>query len=176
MKYANIKQSYRFSRFSTDNLQQVLSWIHCEKDQVLWSGNTFSRGLSPQSFLTHLRRRDLFAYELLNQKNEIHAYAEVVIQGIDRATLCRIIVKPSHRGKGLGKFICECLISEIREWQGIEEISLNTLTSNEIAVKCYKNLGFREDGIRKKSRKIGNTWHDLVFMSMQVNDTLKNNA
>ena len=173
MKSANTMQSYRFSRFSTENIQRVLSWVHCEKDRVLWSGNTFTRGLSAQSFLTHLQRRDLFAYQLLNQKNEIHAYAEVVIQGIDRATLCRIIVNPLRRGKGLGKFICECLISEIREWQGIEEISLNTLTSNEIALKCYKNLGFREDGIRKKSRQIGDTWHDLVFMSMLVNDNPK---
>ena len=156
-------KAFHFARFSLDYTDTILSWVQGEKDRVLWSGNSFSGGLNHQRFKDHLRRKDLFAFQLLDSEKNIHAYGEVVLQAIDRASLCRIMVDPQIRGKGLGKYFCQKLIMEIKAWGVIREISLNTLTSNNPALRC-----FRQESIRKKSRKIGNTWHDLVFMSLPL--------
>ena len=161
-------KAFHFARFSLDYPDTILSWVQGEKDRVLWSGNSFFGGLNHQRFKDHLRRKDLFAFQLLDSEKNIHAYGEVVLQAIDRASLCRIMVDPQIRGKGVGKYFCQKLIMEIKAWGVIREISLNTLTSNNPALRCYKRLGFRQESISKKSRKIGNTWHDLVFMSLPL--------
>jgi RimJ/RimL family protein N-acetyltransferase len=160
--------TFQFIRFSDEHTSTVLSWIQSEKDRVLWSGNSFREKLNQIRFNDHLKRKDLFAFQLLDSKGFIQAYGEIVIQATDRASLCRILVHPKMRGKGLGKFFCKRLILEIKDWDVIREISLNTLTSNKPALACYKSLGFRSEAIKEKSRRIGDTWHDLIFMSLLI--------
>lgn len=160
--------AFQFRRFSDEHTATVLSWIQSEKARVLWSGNSFSEKLNQIRFNDHLKRKDLFAFQLLDSKGFIQAYGEIVIQATDRASLCRILVHPKMRGKGLGKFFCKRLILEIKDWDVIREISLNTLTSNKPALACYKSLGFRSEAIKEKSRRIGDTWHDLIFMSLLI--------
>ena len=159
-------ETFQFRRFSDEHTATVLSWIQSEKDRVLWSGNSFREKLNQIRFNDHLKRKDLFAFQLLDSTGFIQAYGEIVIQAIDRASLCRILVHPKMRGKGLGKFFCKRLILEIKDWDVIREISLNTLTSNKPALACYKSLGFRSEAIKEKCRRIGDTWHDLIFMSI----------
>ena len=159
---------FTLSRFTLDHTDTLLSWIQTPEDQVLWSGNSFISGLNRYLFKEHLRRKDLFAFQLLNQKKDIQAYGEFVLKAMDQATLCRIIVNPENRGKGIGKYLCEKLISEIKEWKEIKEISLNTLSCNYAALSCYESLGFSQLGVRKKSRRIGSDWHDLIFMSLKI--------
>ena len=159
---------FTISRFTLDHTDTLLSWIQTPEDKVLWSGNSFISGLNRYLFKEHLRRKDLFAFQLLNQKKDIQAYGEIVLKAMDQATLCRIIVNPENRGKGIGKYLCKKLISEIKEWKVIKEVSLNTLSCNYVALSCYESLGFSQQGIRKKSRRIGSDWHDLIFMSLKL--------
>ena len=168
-----LKKNYSFSRFSPENMDLILCWVESEEDRVLWYGNSFSQGLNTETFTKHLERKNLFAFQLTNSNDEIHAYGEVVVQALDRVTLCRIIVKPSHRKQGLGKFLCECLILEINQWNMVKEISLNTLASNKAALGCYQSLGFKAQGIRKRSRRLGRTWHDLILMSFSTSNHFK---
>ena len=159
---------FTLSRFTLDHTDTLLSWIQTSEDKVLWSGNSFISGLNRYLFKEHLRRKDLFAFQLLNQEKDIQAYGEIVLKAMDQATLCRIIVNPENRRKGIGRFFCKKLISEIKEWKVIKEISLNTLSCNSAALSCYESLGFSQQGIRKKSRRMGSDWHDLIFMSLKL--------
>lgn len=148
----------------------MLSWIQTERDRVLWSGNSFIDGLNLPSFQKHLQREDLLAFQILNKNAAINAYGEIILKSKEQATLCRIIVAPKIRGKGIGRLLCENLISEIRKLGGIKEVSLNTLTCNTAAMACYKSLGFINLGTRKKCRRIGHYWHDLIFMSLRLSN------
>lgn len=161
-----MNKNYSFSFFKTENIQHVLSWIKDEEDRVLWSGNSFRHGLNRITFERHLERKGLFAYQLTDSKNRIIAYGEVVIKSVECATLCRIIVKPTLRSQGLGKLLCKSLLERINQWDSVQKISLNTLTCNNAALSCYQSLGFQIQGIRKRSRRIGRSWHDLVVMSV----------
>lgn len=162
--------SLNFSRFTEHQAATVLSWIQTERDRVLWSGNSFIDGLNLPSFQKHLQREDLLAFQILNKNAAINAYGEIILKSKEQATLCRIIVAPKIRGKGIGRLLCENLISEIRKLGGIKEVSLNTLTCNTAAMACYKSLGFINLGTRKKCRRIGHYWHDLIFMSLRLSN------
>jgi len=160
--------SFKLSSFSVENIDEILSWVKCEKDRILWSGNSFNNGLSRDSFLQHLERNDLLAFQLSDKSKSIQAYGEIVIQSTTLVSLCRIIINPKNRGIGMGKNFCKRLISEISQLNGITQVSLNTLTSNVPAMTCYRSLGFRKKAIRRKSRLIEDCWHDLILMSLNL--------
>ena len=166
-------ESLKLRRFCNENINEILSWVQCEKDRVLWSGNSFNHELSHCSFLKHLKRKDLLSFQLTNRYNSIEAYGEIVMQDVARVSLCRIIIKPKARGQGMGKHFCKRLISEVKKLNGIREISLNTLSSNVPAMSCYRSLGFIKKGVSRKSRLIENSWHDLIFMSLKIASTIK---
>ena len=82
--------------------------------------------------------------------------------------LCRVIVRPNRRGKGLGKAFCEDLLTWAKEKGGYRKVHLNTFGRNTAAMSCYKALGFRPVFVKPKCRKVGGEWQDLVIMSLDL--------
>jgi len=78
----------------------------------------------------HLQRKDLFAFQLLDsQRDVIQAYGEIVIQATDRASLMQDFGTPQNaRERTWGSSFVKRLILEIKDWDVVREISLNTLT------------------------------------------------
>jgi putative acetyltransferase len=56
----------------------------------------------------------------------------------------RLYLRPAHRGKGLGRVLCERVLSEAREI-GYRQLRLDTVEpSMKDAVAMYRRMGFRE--------------------------------
>lgn len=72
----------------------------------------------------------------------IHVYSEKY----KVSALGNITTNPNHRGKGLAKKVTAKLCKSLME-KGVENIGLNVLSSNEIAIKCYTGLGFEKTAI-----------------------------
>ncbi|WP_432405469.1 GNAT family N-acetyltransferase [Wukongibacter sp. M2B1] len=70
----------------------------------------------------------------------IHAYS------IDRqvAAVAHVTTHPEYRNKGYGRDSIVALIKDLRE--KIKYIGLNVKVENLSAIKCYKNIGFKEYG------------------------------
>ena len=80
-------------------MQELLSWIEDEDDLILWSGNTFENAFTanlPPSF-----GKETLIHLLINHKNELFAYGEIVRTKPKIATICRVIVHPEKRGMGI---------------------------------------------------------------------------
>ena len=74
----------------------------------------------------------------LFQEGEQIGFARVVT---DRATfgyLCDVFVGQSHRGRGLGKWLVECVVAH-PDLQGLRRLALMTRDAHEL----YRPLGFR---------------------------------
>jgi len=48
---------------------------------------------------------------------------------------------------------------------GLEKVELHVYTTNENAIALYKNLGFEEEGIIRKFRKLNDDYFDCLMMA-----------
>lgn len=55
----------------------------------------------------------------------------------------RLYIRPAHRGRGLGRLLCESLIAEARRI-GYRSMKLDTVPQMHNAQRLYERLGFRD--------------------------------
>ncbi len=76
------------------------------------------------------------------------AYARVVTDYATFAWLADVFVTTSHRGRGLGKWLVECVMA-CPELQGLRSYLLATVDAHEL----YRRFGFEEPEPRRIMRK-----------------------
>ncbi len=84
-------------------------------------------------------------------RGEVVGYADLLtypdlMHGRRAGELLGLIVKPDHRGRGLGRALLEAARRVACE-QGAGELHINTETENEVAVRLYSSCGARAIGI-----------------------------
>lgn len=73
-------------------------------------------------------------------------------------------VAPRNRGAGFGRILVEEAIEWARKWEGIEQVHLTVVTTNESAKEIYSLLGFETYGTEKRALKLGDTYFDEDLM------------
>ncbi len=120
-------------------------------DQIKKSLETdFDNFWSPSVLEMSLKYEDSF-YLVAILDNEIVGFAGYRVI-LDTADIENIVVKKSFRNKNIGTKLFEALIESI-ENSKIKIINLEVNQENTVAIKLYKNFGFKEQGIRKNYYK-----------------------
>lgn len=74
-------------------------------------------------------------------------------------------VHPEFQNLGIGTLLLECFINWAEKNELIRKISLGVFINNSHAIHLYKNLGFMEEGRKRKEIKLDNgEFIDLVLM------------
>ena len=150
--------------FPRESTSTLLSWISNAEEQQLWSGNTFKNGLNEEIFLQHLQRNDLYSFSFIGDNSKLLAYGEIVQSRENQVVLCRVIVNPKERRKGIGKQFVANVMKWVFDEKKLYKITLNALGHNLPARKCYLSLGFHIIGVKRNYRWVSNQWRDLVVM------------
>ena len=90
----------------------------------------------------------LATYLVITVENQVVAYGGFW-KVLDEADINNIAVKKEYRGMGFGKMLMNALIEEAKK-QSIRAMTLEVRVTNTPAINLYKNLGFKEAGVRKK--------------------------
>jgi len=110
---------------------------------------------------------------LLLGKYEGELAACVALRGLDE-NICemkRLYLRPSFRGKGLGRRLAEHLIAEAREI-GYQSMRLDTVEPvMKDAVAMYRRLGFREIPPYRENPNPGALYMELHLHYQQINLT-----
>ena len=84
------------------------------------------------------------------------------------AEVYAVYVKPSHRGKGIGKTLMRRLLEELKALPQIEKVKLGVTDGNEAAVALYLHLGFEIIGQAKRELQVDGRYYDLYHMELQL--------
>jgi putative acetyltransferase len=73
----------------------------------------------------------------------------------------RLYLRPTHRGKGLGRVLCERILSEARQ-MGYRHLRLDTVEPSMMdAVAMYRRMGFREIAPYRSNPMAGTKYMEL---------------
>jgi RimJ/RimL family protein N-acetyltransferase len=81
-----------------------------------------------------------------------------------RANIVAMYVKPEERGNGTGKALMKKAIQKVKNMEGVEQLYLTVVTSNEAAKKLYSSMGFEVFGKEERALKINDTYYDEDWM------------
>ena len=77
-----------------------------------------------------------------------------------KASIYAMYVDPSHRGKGVGRGLMEASITLAKETDGIEQLLITVVTTNETARGLYHSCGFKPYGTEKRALKYNGEYFD----------------
>lgn len=79
-----------------------------------------------------------------------------------------MFVEPEMQGRGLGKSLLLELIRKAKNCNGLEQINLTVVSSNEPAKKLYKSIGFQVYGVEKNALKFSGEYFDEDLMVLKI--------
>lgn len=75
-----------------------------------------------------------------------------------------VYVSSQYRGKEIVKELIKEILSRGKEIEGLKQINLSVVSTNNVAVKLYKGLGFETYGIEKNALIYNGQGYDEEFM------------
>jgi len=84
-----------------------------------------------------------------------------------------IIGEKDARGKGYGKEAGHLLLSHAFEHLGFHRVSVGVVGFNKNAIRFWKSLGFKKEGVKRDEYFCDNKYSDFVMMSILENEFRK---
>lgn len=84
-----------------------------------------------------------------------------------------IIGEKDARGKGYGKEAGHLLLNHAFHNLGFHRISVGIVTFNKPAIRYWKSLGFKKEGIHREEYYCDNKYSDFIMMSILENEYKK---
>jgi N-acetylglutamate synthase-like GNAT family acetyltransferase len=110
-----------------------INMIHDFVSQSYWA-----RGIPKELVIKAIRHS--FCFGLYDQGKQV-GFARLITDFATEAEICETFVLEPYRGRGLGKWLMECIIS-CPSLQGIRTLSLGTADAHDF----YKQVGFHVVG------------------------------
>ena len=108
---------------------------------------SFKTPWSKESFIEEMKAKERTRYVVAELGDTVVGYGGMWLI-IDEGHITNIAVHPDYRGQKIGKKIVEGMIA-VANSEGITSLTLEVSVTNTPAIKLYKNLDFKEAGIRK---------------------------
>jgi putative acetyltransferase len=71
---------------------------------------------------------------------------------------------PEYRAKGIGTRLMQATLAKAKEF-GLEKVELHVYSNNNAAIALYRKMGFEEEGLIKKYRKLDGGYTDCLLFA-----------
>ncbi|AOM84053.1 GNAT family N-acetyltransferase [Salisediminibacterium beveridgei] len=169
----------QLKRFHQNDIPQLLSWIDSAAFCMQWGGPSFQWPLTKEQLQTYIKENDGEEPERLIFKAVDGETGETVghisLGKLDRGNktgrIGKVLVgNPDHRGKGIAGQMVTAICRIGFEELSLERISLGVFDFNAAAVRAYERVGFRQEGLMRSFRQVGQERWNLIEMAMLKED------
>ncbi len=121
---------------------ELVSWVTTEGQLYEWAGPNVQYSCDALTLKQDLLAKSWPAFSLISANGELLGFGQYYSR-LGRCHLCRLIIAPCHRSKGLAQTLI-ARISDIGEQEmGVTSCSLFVYQQNLAAIKAYQKIGFR---------------------------------
>ncbi|MRW94351.1 GNAT family N-acetyltransferase [Duganella sp. FT80W] len=158
--------------FSAEHFDHLAGWFSSERELVQWGGPGMRFPLDlpqMQAMLAEERQQQPARINrtAFDDGGRLAGHVQVVLDwdnGVGR--LARVAVAPSMRGQGLAAPMLSAALAELFALPGMERAELNVFSWNAAAIRTYEKLGFRMEGVRRSSVRVGEERWDTAIMGL----------
>jgi RimJ/RimL family protein N-acetyltransferase len=152
----------------------ILNAIRSYPDLVQWTGPTqFTYPLTEEQLRryiesVHSGEPDTRLLRAIDQDGVSLGVIEIgmVNRANESGSLCRVLVFPPHRARG----VCTPMVREALriafEELGLRRVDLRVYAFNKPAIRCYERAGMTIEGVLRKGQKVGDATWDTVLMAI----------
>ncbi|WP_179381747.1 GNAT family N-acetyltransferase [Jannaschia marina] len=87
-----------------------------------------------------------------------------------RAQIAIGLLDADQLGRGLGTEAMRLVIDHAFDGLGLHRLSLRVLAGNDRAIRCYRRLGFVEEGRERQSARVPGGWEDDLLMGLLADE------
>jgi RimJ/RimL family protein N-acetyltransferase len=162
----------RLRALTSTDIEKTLAWHNQEDISDLYAGHPFPVNIEMEQkwyekILTSNFPVTVFGIEYIGNKTLIGITVLREINMINRSADFAIYIgDKEYRGKGLSKQATMATLHFGFHKLGLNRISLRVLEENEPAIKTYRSLGFKEEGLLRKSVFKNNSFKNEVAMAI----------
>jgi RimJ/RimL family protein N-acetyltransferase len=89
------------------------------------------------------------------------------IDVVSRNMWLRMIMGDANaRGKNFAKDALRCVLEWLFYEQNIHRVTLETYETNKRAIRFFKNLGFKQEGIVREALYVGGTYYNIIALGL----------
>ncbi|WP_211470681.1 GNAT family N-acetyltransferase [Collimonas humicola] len=122
----------------------IAGWIADAAACARWAGPQLAYPFDPAQLPRLLQVQAGASYVLRQGDADILGFGQYRLRQPGVAHLCRIVIAPQARGRGLGKILCSLLLEEAVRAYGVNAATLRVYRDNPAARAIYAGLGFVE--------------------------------
>ncbi|HAX49887.1 MAG TPA: GNAT family protein [Ignavibacteria bacterium] len=155
------------------DLERLIAWAEDERTMLEWCGPVFDFPLTIEQLQSYFAETkgnapNRLIYKAVDESGNVAGMCELgaVSQKNESASLCRIFTDKNFRGKGIANHLISEVLYIAFEQLALTRVELNVYTFNLPAIKCYEKLGFKREGMRRKSTKYNNEYWDGYIYSL----------
>ncbi len=141
--------SSSYEESSSNSIEQVASRISEEEDNYILGAFSDDTLVGMVGFIRE------------NKKKLIH-----------KSFIWGMYVVPEEQGKRIGRKLLEELIHRAKQLEGLSQVNLVVVSSNEAAKKLYQSLGFEIYGLERNAMKVEDTYYDEDLMVLILSNQL----
>lgn len=86
-----------------------------------------------------------------------------------KAHIVAMYVTPIWQSRGIGKALLINILSQAKAIEGIEQIFISVVSTNEPAKRLYQTLGFEIWATEKNALKVDDLYYDEIHMALYLN-------
>lgn len=87
-----------------------------------------------------------------------------------RGEVVQVYVASGYRGQKVGETLLRHVLDYAFTLEGIEQVQLSVIASNQTAIRLYEKLGFKTFGVQPRYFKVGDVYMDQQFMQLFKSD------
>lgn len=165
-------------KFEKSDFKKVTSWISSPLESLLWAGGSLLYPFDDQQLDWYMEETygefpKRMIFKAVDMESGLHV-GHIDLSRIDRmnrsARICRVLVDPDLRSKGIASQMTKALIRKGFEELKLHRIELNVFDFNKPAITAYLKAGFREEGTLRDYRLYDGQFLNLIRMSIIENE------
>lgn len=159
-------------KLSVDDTECLGSWLPNSEQLLFWGGPYFHFPLTRAAVsslvdLHNGRAPQRECWGVIDSRRTLVGSFQIAYNEISgQADLGRVILDPLRRGKGHAATLLKLAINQAFLRPSVHRLELRVFTNNPSAIAAYRRAGFKHEGVRRESARLGDTYFDTAIMGL----------